>query len=335
MEKVCLVVCMEDEEYQSRFIKCMMNHYKDVYELHVLKDMDYISSMDRKESVIVIVSDRKEAETFAEESRRVVLLQEDVEESLSENEYVQCTQKYQEVYKIVDKIDILVEKKHKGNMYRKGKKHTRIIGVYSLEKEEMQIPFCVLLAEVMADQRDVLLMDLQPFSGLAMEQEETNVSFGLEDLLTVATTEVYTSNRLKASIGREQNWDYIYPAKNIACLAEAGEEIYQKMLEILFKERDYQYVIVNFGAIFPGVLDFMDQCDGFYFLKARGESFNWRETSFLDEMGRLGKTEFLRKITKIEIPMEFIREKSWRQVAKSWLWGELGDLLRSQIWMEN
>lgn len=335
MEKICLVVCMEDGEYQTRFIKCMMNHYKDVYELHVLEDMNHISSIDAGESRIIIVSDRKEVEIFAEECRRIVLLQEDVEDRLSENAYVQYTQKYQEVYKIVDKIDLLAEKKYKRNRHRNDKKISQIIGVYSLEKEEMQIPFCVLLAEVLADRRDVLLMDLQPFSGLATEQEDVNVSFGLEDLLTVATTEVYTSNRLKASIGREQNWDYIYPVKNTACLVEAGEEIYKKLLEILFEEMEYEYVIINFGAIFPGMLDFMEQCDYFYFLKTRAESFNWREASFLKEVGRLEKEDFLRKIAKIEIPMEFGRGQSWRQVAKSWLWGELGDLIRSQIWMEN
>ena len=29
---------MKDEEYQTRFVKCILNHYKEVYEVHVLKD---------------------------------------------------------------------------------------------------------------------------------------------------------------------------------------------------------------------------------------------------------------------------------------------------------
>lgn len=336
MKKVKIVVNMEDAEYQSRFVKCMMNHYKDRYEFHVVDDIKEIVDSQNDEKNTVIISDRNNlSEDLCKKGKWLFLQEEIQEEILSENDSFQYTFKYQEVYKIVEKIDWMTEKPMGKDFGKKGIKESFLIGVFSLEKEVLQLPFSVLLAETYGDRGAVLLMDLQPFSGFGFGQMERDTPFGLEDLISVASTEVYTSNRLMASIGHEQKWDYIFPAKNTSCLAEAGSEIYQKIIRILFSEKGYEYVIVNFGAAFSGMYEFMEQCKEFYILKARGDSCSWRENAFLEELKRQGKEEFLRKIKWIEMPREGIRENSWQQLAKSWLWSELGDQVREQNWMVN
>lgn len=334
MDKVKLVVSMEDERYRLRFVKCFMNHYKDAYELYVVDDLKKLENFEADEFEALVISDNRELLTKLHKDARMVFLQEDASQEFSlEADNIVCTQKYQEVYKIVEKLEMLIEKKSgKKNLWNEEEKNL-LIGVFSLEKESMQLPFSVLLAETLGDQGDVLLMDLQPYSGLG--GTETDTPFGLEDLLSVATTEVYTTNRLMASIGHEQKWDYIYPVKNISCLAEVGEELYQKVINMMFNERGYERIIVNFGAVFSGVTKLMERCDQFYFLRARGDACRWRENAFLEELHRQGKEEFQKKISWIEIPMEFIREKSWSQLAKSWLWSELGDQIREQNWTES
>ena len=333
MKKEKIVVCIEDEEYQSRFVKCMMNHYKDRYEIYVVDEVTELEVLYGDEKNIVIISDRKTLPEDLQEKAKVLLLKEDmVEEVSSESEGIQYTSKYQEVYKIVERIEMMSEKSIGKAYGKKGKKGVSMIGVFSLEKEAMQLPFSVLLAETYGDKGAVLLMDLQPYSGLSMGQSELDTPFGLEDLISVASTELYTTNRLMASIGHEQRWDYIFPAKNASYLSEVDGDVYQKIIRILFSEKGYEYVIVNFGASFSGMYEFMEQCEQFYLLKARGDSCSWREKAFLEELRRQGKEEFLRKIKWIDMPKEGIRENSWNQLAKTWLWSELGDQVREQNW---
>lgn len=336
MKKEKIVVCIEDEEYQSRFVKCMMNHYKDRYEIYVVDEVTELEILLTDVKNIVIISDRETVAEDLQEKAKVLLLKEDmVEEEPSECEGIQYTSKYQEVYKIVERIEMMSEKTIGKACGKRGKKEVSMIGVFSLEKETMQLPFSVLLAETFGDKGAVLLMDLQPYSGLSMEQSELDTPFGLEDLISIASTELYTSNRLMASIGHEQRWDYIIPAKNASCLTEVDGNVYQKIIRILFSEKGYEYVIVNFGALFSGIYEFMEHCEQFYLLKARGDGCSWREKAFLEELRRQGKEEFLRKIKWIDMPKEGIRENSWNQLAKNWLWSELGDQVREQNWAVN
>lgn len=337
MEKEKIAICMEDKEYQARFVRCIMNHYRDRFELYILDDIESFSKscFSFKEEDVMLISDQEPvAEVLCEKSKVLVLQENDLVESTLETIYVQYTEKYQEVYKIVEKMEYMMDKLQGKKVQKTGKNDRTVIGVFSLEKEAMQLPFSVLLAETLGEKKKVLLMDIQPFSGLGREQQESDSTFGLEDLLSVASSGVYTQKRLMSSIGHEQKWDYIYPAKNTACLTEVSESNYQQVIDLLISERGYEVIIINFGSVFSGMIKLMEHCNQFYFLKASRDACNWRENAFLEEIQRQEMEEFLRSIMWIEIPREYIRENSWRQLAKLWLWGTLGDQIREQNWME-
>lgn len=334
MEKTKLAICMEDEEYRTRFVQCVMNHYKDSFEIHVVNHIQDFTAGQNKEVGVIITGDGKEINQGDFEGTAFLVLQEEVlqEEALSENVYY--TEKYQEVYKIIENVEKIAKGKNYSVKKRIERREMQQVGIFSLGKEVMQIPFAALLAEILGESSRVLVMDIQPFSGLAMEVE-TEDSLGMEDMMSIATTENYTVNRLAASIGHEQKWDFIYPVKNFTCLTEVGAELYHKILDILQKEQSYDYVIINFGAVFPGMVEFMESCHQMYLLTDKKEERNWREKSFLAEMSAHGRVDFLKRICWLEIPMEFVREKSWQQLTKNWLWSELGDKLRELYWMEN
>lgn len=334
MEKTKLAICIEDEEYKERFVKCVMNHYKESFEIHVIDNMNGVTVNQSEEFGVIIADDDKEIEEKEiDKFMFLVLREKEAQEKNSLIENVHYTSKFQEVYKIIEEVEkILVKKSNVGNKrIKKGK--MQLIGVFSLGKEVLQIPFVGLLAEILGENSRVLVMDIQPFSGLAMEIEIEDV-LGMEDMLTIATIQNYTANRLAGSIGHEQKWDFIYPVKNSSCLSEAGADLYQNMLDILRMERHYDYIIINFGAVFSGMMELMDSCRQIYLLTEKQEERNWREASFLAEMNNHGKRELLRKITWIEMPIQFMREKSWKQLSKSWLWSELGDQLRELYWVE-
>ncbi len=334
MEKTKLAICMEDEEYKQRFVKCVMKHYKELFEIHVVNELCELETENAEEFGVVIIGDDNEKRVDSLKKQVYLVLQEGCErEKRSTNENVHYTEKYQEVYKIMEELQKAVS----DTIYKinKGVERGRIqkIGVFSLAKEAMQIPFAALLAEILGEKDHVLVVDLQPFSGMSAEVETEGI-LGMEDLISIASTENYTKKRLLASIGHEEKWEYVYPAKNVSCFSEVGLETYQKMLEILETEQGYTCEIINFGGNFPGIVELMESCQQIYIL-TEGEERNYREHTFLEEMRRRGKTAVLQKIIWMEIPKERIRFYSWKQIWKQWLWSSLGDTLRERYWVEN
>lgn len=329
MGRTKLGVCMEDEEYRKRFVKCVMTHYRESYEIHVIEKDDDAGD----ETMDIILVDQSKAKEGV--GVQVLILS---EQGATETEVPAMnghyTEKYQEVYKIIEKVELLSSKEGYplGKIMGQAKPH--IIGVFSLSREALQIPFTILLAEIIGERDRVLVVDLQPYSGFGTEMEIEESCLGMEDVMAIATTEVYTTGRIAASIGSEQKWDFIYPPKNMLCLMEGDKNLYLRMLEILQKERGYEQFIVNFGGLFSGIMEAMELCDQFYFLVEKKEELGWREKSFIEELKRRGKEVFLEKIYWVDIPSSFVRERSWKELTKGWLWSEFGDQFREIYWME-
>ena len=332
MEKTKLAICIEDEEYKQRFVRCVMKHYKELFEIYVLNQLCELETKKGEEFGAIIIEDDENKLDF---SKKYVffVLQEDRKEFLSANENIYCTDKYQEVYKIIEELQKVLCKRDDVLHRCIERNQVHRIGVFSLSKEMMQLPFSGLLAEVLGENHRVLVVDLQPFSGFVTEIE-TEGALGMEDLISIALTDNYTVSRLAASIGHEQKWEYIYPAKNTSCISEVGIEVYQKMFEILEKEQAYAYEIINFGSMFSGVIELMESCQELYVLTEKKEERNYREEHFLAEMNRRGKSVLLQKIIWMEMPKSSVKTGSWKQLLKQWLWSSLGDVLRERYWVD-
>ena len=332
MEKTRLAVCIKDEEYKLRFVNCIMKHYKEFFEVHVVNHVCVLTEENYKSFGIIITDEYEDIGAEFVEENVCFVLQEETKKTELTNQNLYYIEKYQEVYKIMEEVQKFVT----GNIYVSSRYnrtiYTKKIGVYSLTKEYMQIPFAALLAEVLGENQKVLLLDLQAFSGLSMEVD-TEDTLGIEDMIAIASMENYTINRLSASIGHEQTWDYIYPAKNCSCLTEIGNEIYQKILMILEKEKTYDYIIINFGTMFAGMVELMENCYELYMLTERKEEKNYREQDFIKEMRGRGKDSILQKIIWIEVSAGMKNEFSWKQVSKNWLWGTMGDCVRERYWV--
>lgn len=337
MDKVKLMICIQDEEYESRFVKCVMNHYKESYEIHVFDRMAELVEKVQEMKCVIITGDGDWLNHFSVKSQGSVLfvLQENVKEDVEflDNEII-FIEKYQEVYKVMEQVEKMVMKKLLPKVFSVSQKETQWIGVFSLEHEVLQIPFTALLAEILGEKKHVLVIDIQPYSGFVTEIGTGTDVLGMEDLLTITATGIYTDNRLLASLGHEQKWDYIYPVKNIQYLTDADAEQYKKMIHILQKERGYEQIIINFGAGFSGVTEFMKSCDQFYFLTDKKEENNWREQEFFTKMKISNGDEFFERIIWMEMPGTSIRGKTWRILVKEWLWNDLGDQLREIYWVE-
>ena len=332
MRKTKLAICFADKEYEKRFVKCFMNHYDKMYEIHIFDSMAELIGQKGEEIPIILLEGEHACCGFMKE-QRVIHLTEETIAALPSHAGIVFIEKHQEVYKIEQIIrqslrEIGIASPTRSN----GLKQVKKVGVFSLEYGSAQLPFCGVVAEEYGEQERVLLLDLQMFSGLGLEmvREETE-RLTIEDLLTAAVTGVYTKNSLSGAIGLEQNWEYVYPPLNIQCLAEATKETYDAMLELLTSEFDYQIVLINFGVVFDGIYEWMDSCEYVFLLVDAGIRKSEREAAFYEELKRQGKEDLYEQLIRIEMPQGIGMKDAWKRQVQKWRWGEIGDQVRKYI----
>lgn len=329
MNKVKLAICMQDLEYQARFVNCLMNHYKHQYEVHVFTDVEELKATNPQTYSCVIMDEYtiEDMANFVEEGVKLLCLAE--AESGDEkyaSEKIAYTGKYQEVYKITEIIQQLTA----DNLNRKCRTAKKRTVIYSFTKEALQIAMTELLAELHGEKEQVLVLDLQPFSSFG-EQEQQEFHMGLEDILAVATTGNFSRGRLLECIGHAGNWDYVYPVRNTECLVEGKAKLYETVLELLENELGYERILINFGGVFSGWMDFLAQCDEIYILTGKEKDRNWREQAFRDELRRREKEGLYQKVKHIEVPVTSATEEKWQEILEKWRYGFLGEGLRQVI----
>ncbi len=324
MEKIKLAICMKDLEYQNRFVNCFMNHYKHQYEIHIFTNLDQLKKSMPLEYAVIITGEysTEEMASFVERGEILLALTED-----DSGDNPNCTEKYREVYKIEEQIRRLAVSNEKRNSLYKGIVKYQTTGIYSLTREQYQTPFAVLVAKLYSEEKKVLILDLQGYSGLRECDEEVR-PMGLEDLLSIAITGKYSKGRILESIHHEAEFDYVSPVHNNLCLLEGTKELFTIIMDTLAKEFGYERFIINFGTLFSGQIEMMQQCEAFYFLSGNETETNWREETFYRELQNLEKEDLLRTLKKISIPDATKQENSWRSLVERWSWGQLGENVR-------
>lgn len=318
MGKIKVAICIGESEYQERFVKCLMNHYKERYELHIFEEPKELKELESRPYAGYILGEEvyETLEIWDEDMPNVLVLNEE--------------NKYREVYKLMEEFELLLGDYMAEISCVAGTK-CRVVGVYSLAQPHTQMPFAAMLAGICAEQNKTILLDFQAYSGLAEAGKEDSKELGMEDVMAMSVTGSYNKSCLLSAIGRHRQWDYIYPVKNVRCLQEMNVEMMVSMISLFTKESEYQTIILNLGEGSATMHELADVLDTCYLLCPKGDSGGWREKSYIEEMERRGKDDFLHRITRIEVPAVFGADVEWDRVSEQWKWSAVGDVLRKLI----
>lgn len=328
MKRIRLGVSIADTEFMDRFCSCLMRHYKELIELHIFSDKETLFK-EQSNLDAVLVSEMPLTETA---KVPVIYLYDDEDAGVwEEKEGVHLVDKYQGVNQIVNEILQQVGEEVQGmKSGLRMHKPVKIFAVYSLSETEYQLPFAVTLASIMGEKAKLLLLDLQENSGLSQLFGEHSGS-GLEELLVMTAGEKCTGSRVLASIGHMDKVDYVYPALNSECLSETSATSYQKLMENLSQQLDYEMVVLNLGSRFEGFFRLIEACEDLYLLKGRSGLGEWRQKEFIEEMSRRLPASALERIHEIELPKMNPSAISCERLVETWKWDGLGDTIRR--WM--
>ena len=254
MRKIRLGIFIDDEEYGDRLTCYFMNHFNDQLEIHMYTENEQLQNLEGEIDVMLT----GELEEWDNNSIPLIQI---VEETPIENELegIYFVEKYQEVNRIMDEI-----LQHVGgevrNLQNEGSivGKTRLISVYSLADNQYQMPFAMTLSSILGENEKVLLIDFQENSGLSKTLAQST-EHNLDELLVMAESGRYSTNRINCCIGHGQKIDYVYPIENTECLCEINTVICNNLLQMLCKEMQYDTIVLNMGTRFKGFFDVLDK----------------------------------------------------------------------------
>lgn len=335
MQKVRVGICCEDKEYESRFTKCLMNHYRTQLELYIFSGPDQILANNNMMMEALIVSDmEKEVEQISLSVKIPVFYLYDKETEEIYNIYkdgIIFVDKYQEIKNIVDELlrGIQCEEKTVNcNGLVKGK--TVVSAIYSLTETEYQIPFAMTMASILCERERVLLLDMQENSGLAQVIGREN-DMNLEELLVMAEGGSYSINRMQACIGHLDRIDYIYPVMNSESICEVSPDSFSNLINMLRHELEYDRIIINLGARFQGFFQVLNGSTEIYFIQKNGTFCHWRDNEFFQEMEKNGFTNVQERLICVNLPSVDSTVTSCERLIEEWKWNEFGDMIRKVI----
>lgn len=317
MGKAKLAICIGDVIYQERFVRCLMNHYRERYELHVFHSTEELAEMEYKPFHGYILGEAVADEiNLSEEHKKVALI-------------LRSDNKYQEVYKLIEKLELLL-----GDCRPEtgGAVNHCTVGIYSFTLPHLQLPLAAILSGIYGERGKAILLDFQTNSGFIRDDGSKEQTIGMEDVLAMAMEESYNKPRCLSAIGHDSSWDYVYPVKSTKGLAEVNAEILRKVVRFLTEEMEYEIVLINMGEGTMDIGEFMGICNQVYLLYPKGDNGSWREKSYVDEMERRGKDEVLHRIHRIEISSITGTDRNWERLVEQWKWNSVGDYLRKVVW---
>lgn len=339
MQKIRVGICISDEEYQSRFVSCLMNHYKSQLELYIYTGYDQLILSESMKLNVVIASDCMNSQQELEEIRLrlgayiVYLVDEEegyVDITEKEGE-VMVLEKYQEVNEIIEEILKNVGSEIKEvQEYGRIRAKTRVAAVYSLSENEYQLPFAVTLGSILSEKEKVLVLDFQENSGFSQLIGRGD-NPGLEELLIMAESGKYSYGRLASCVGHIEGVDFAYPINNSENLCEINASIFLKLIQMISQEMNYDVILINLGGRFQGFYEVLNRCQELYLMQKRGGLCQWREMEFLSDIRNCGYSNLESRIIKVEIPILSNPVTSCERLIEQWRWNEFGDLIRNKL----
>ena len=244
-----------------------------------------------------------------------------------ENEEVQNQiYKYQAIDKILTQIVELNSSSKNVKGVNKSEINSKIVGVYSPDAHELQLPFSMALSKSIG-QSNVLFIDLEETSILP---ELIDVANGenMMDLLYEISTE--NDVELDKYIHQYMGFDYIEPFMNPNEITEIDEETWNAFFEKI-KNLNYEYVVVLFGRTINGFSKVLENVRQLYVLGKAGDYYQKCQNKFLEYLNRIG---YAGEMTKVILPMSATNLTEGTYCIGELLQGNLGLFVKKLLYSE-
>lgn len=239
--------------------------------------------------------------------------------------------RYQPMETIVHELQILTGAKQvcpaAGTALQPG---MEVIGVCSPIRHEMQMPFSVVTASLLAEKQKVLYVNLMECSGF-LEVFGLEGDYDMGDIIIRLRNQRLVPETFLRSVYETEGIYYIPPFSNPENLHELTLEDYLLFLEFLETKTDFEVVVIDFGEGLAQMAQMLERCGSVYCLVKAGFFYECQEKQFLEYLERVSAEELTERITRVELPFSAKHIRGGNSVSKQLLWSEFGDYVRNYL----
>lgn len=340
MGKIAVAVCDTDNGYRERFVTYLVEHKSKEYAVYAFSAVEHFLDVLKKQIFDVVIF----GEGFADAKNPVceqqipsVMLKDTVPERLAEDMGYRtegiCRSvsvfRYQPMAAILHEVQVLVGGSRPENeAVERRALRLEVIGVYSPIGHEMQMPFALVFAEMLAEKRKVLYVNFMRHSGflqlfgLPGQYDVGDIALRLRNKRLHAETFlkcVYESNRVY----------YIPPFHNPENLDDFSFGDYLALLGFLEDSTDFEAVVFDFGDGIHQFSEVLKTCTSVYCPVKTGFFYECRLNRFLEYLEKSAAKEVCEQLHIINLPFSAKQIRGGGDVRKQLLWSEFGDYVRS------
>lgn len=347
MKQLVVAVCDADTAYLNQFAAYFRNHEVDNFVIHTFTRLEvFMQGLLQQKYDLIIVGQGFEAakEGLNSYDVPVLYLQEEVEagddsrllvaETTDYGKHKEKTiLKYQSVETILHEMYVMCEKEEGTPLQENGEVFSKVevIGVCSPVQHEMQVPFSVTMASMLAEKKKVLYLNLMECSGL-LEIFQWEGERNLGDLLVKVHQNRLTEEGIRQVIYQSGELFYIPPAGNPENIYEIDAKEYEKLLIFLEQQMDFEVIVIDFGSMFAGFSELLTHCRQIDCLMKSGPFFECKKELFLQYIKSCRQEQVAERIQMIYLPYSAAQVVPTGGLIDQFKWSELGDLIRNHLY---
>lgn len=344
MHKIEVAVCETEEGYRSRFVAYLVEHKAGEVSVHAFSAQEhFLEALEQRSfDIAVFGAGFEEAERFAEEkSLPLILLRDSMPERAAETGCYQTDSeaevtevfRYQPMEAIWHEMQVLTgSSRVYPEAAQKIAMRMEIIGVCSPIRHEMQMPFSLTCAGILAEKSKVLYLNLMEYSGF-LELFQLEGSSDLGDIIVRLRNGRISSEVFCRCVYELEGVSYIPPFINPENLHELTLDDYQALLIFLEQETDFQTVVIDFGEGLGQFGRMLGMCSGIYCLTKPGFYFKCQTDHFFEYLKSASDDCVQERMRLIELPFSArnIRAGNAIGILRQLLWSEFGDYVRKDL----
>lgn len=328
MKKKIMAVCDPEAAYVYRLLEFLNRQEELPFEVRAFTDAGKLKSFLGEQSIAVLLADEHILEDWMKEKDIKVII-------LSEGSFFAEWQEYPSVYKYQSSEDILREVMcYYGDVVQTEpalpgvKQGTELIGIYSPVRRTGRTTFAVTLGQVLAENRRVLYLNMEEYSGFA-QLLGREVKADLADLMYfVRKGNGQINHRLNQMACELGALDYIPPAAFPADLKSVTYDEWEYLLQVIEEQSLYETVILDMGDHIQKVFDLLGLCKRIYspVLKDTVSKAKWMQYEYM--LGMSNKESLLKRTRKLMLPRQ--KPHSLDELGASPLAGYVRTLLEEE-----
>lgn len=300
-----IAICEKETVFVQILAECLRKKFKKSLEIEAYDNADRLIAEAKKKKIALCLLGEKMVDSFVldellKQTQNIVYL--------SGKRREDRIFKYQSAQRIVADLlricaerEITLLKERSCLMHRENMK---IMAFYAPARHLMQSTIALTMGQILAKEKKVLYLNLEPYSGFEYLLQKTYDHDLMDILFFLKEDKEKFRLRMESMLERIGDLDYIPPVFCFPDMEEIDSPLWQRLLERIVEETDYEILILDLTEHTRGLLSLLELCDEI-FTCLPGDKLSLARAEQYERMLYHMKKEYLLERTKKSIVPSF------------------------------